>query len=173
DCGDLPGFIGPETLWGMIQALGKDRDSAIALVMDYYPELMFDEGGLESIKYNNDLLKNGRTDTVAEEPPCKSIVEIGPDAFLTIADLIHVIAHEMQHVRENKLGIDSGEFLSAAVEILGENPISGKATSRIWPEEDTPGFLDDVEQAYDGGWNSKILQPGGTKYGPEMSSKLK
>ncbi len=172
-CGDLAGFIGPETLWGMVQALDKNRDSAIALIMTYYPELMFDEGGLESIKYNNDLLKNGRTDTVDEMPPCKSSVEIGPGAFHSIADLTHAIGHEMQHVRENKLGIKSGEFLSEAVEILGENPISGKATSRIWPEENTPGFLDDVKRAYDEGWNLEILQPGGNESGPVMSLKLK
>ena len=66
---------------------------------------------------------------------------MSPNAFANgFAALVHTIAHEMEHVRQNRVGIADlpiSEFLGERVEIL----------SKGMDEENLAGFMDDARRA--------------------------
>jgi peptidoglycan hydrolase-like protein with peptidoglycan-binding domain len=119
---------------GMVGA--GDRNSAIRAIVDFFK---LDENGLVDIHFSSTDANNATTTDQAI--PGNSAITIGPSAFAQgWAGLVHTIAHEFEHVRQNRVGIADlpiSEFLGERVEIL----------SRGMDEEDLAGFMDDARRA--------------------------
>jgi peptidoglycan hydrolase-like protein with peptidoglycan-binding domain len=113
-----------------------DRNSAIRTIVDFFK---LDENGLVDIHFSS---SDGNNATTTDQAiPGNSAITIGPSAFAQgWAGLVHTIAHEYEHVRQNRVGIADlpiSEFLGERVEIL----------SRGMDEEDLAGFMDDARRA--------------------------
>jgi peptidoglycan hydrolase-like protein with peptidoglycan-binding domain len=119
---------------GMVGA--GDRNSAIRAIVDFFK---LDENGLVDIHFSSTDANNATTTDQAI--PGNSAITVGPSAFAQgWAGLVHTIAHEFEHVRQNRVGIADlpiSEFLGERVEIL----------SRGMDEEDLAGFMDDARRA--------------------------
>lgn len=119
---------------GMVGA--GDRNSAIRAIVDFFK---LDENGLVDIHFSS---TDGNNATTTDQAiPGNSAITVGPSAFAQgWAGLVHTIAHEFEHVRQNRVGIADlpiSEFLGERVEIL----------SRGMDEEDLAGFMDDARRA--------------------------
>jgi hypothetical protein len=108
--------------------------------MDFYNMNTF--GALIEIFFDP-TLTGANAETPSKDIPGPDIVRVGPSAFTQgYAGLVHTIAHELEHVRQNKLGIADiplSEFLGESIEII----------SKDMPDEDVAGFFDDAGRAMD------------------------
>lgn len=138
----IDGKVGEETLGVIVTQLNvaNQQDTAIRLIMDFYNMNTF--GALIEIFFDP-TLTGANAETPSKDIPGPDIVKIGPSAFAQgYAGLVHTIAHELEHVRQNKLGIADiplSEFLGEAIEII----------SKDMPDEDVAGFFDDAGRAMD------------------------
>ncbi len=118
------------------------QNGAIRAIVDFY---RLDENGLVNINFDTADANNATTTAMAI--PGDSNITVGPSAFAQgFAGLVHTIAHEFEHVRQNRVGIADipiSEFLGERVEIL----------SRGMDEEDLAGFMDDAGRALSQ-WNA-------------------
>ncbi len=141
----VDGKVGEQTLRVMVSQLdaNNQENTAIRLIMDFYN--MQTHGALLDIRFDPNLTTaNASTGGILPGP---STVRIGPPAFAQgFEGLVHTIVHELEHVRQRKVGIlnqDIREFLSEAIEILSVG----------MPEEDVAGFFDDARRALNR-WNN-------------------
>lgn len=138
----IDGKVGEETLGVIVTQLNvaNQQDTAIGLIMDFYNMNTF--GALIEIFFDP-TLTGANAETPSKDIPGPDIVKIGPSAFAQgYAGLVHTIAHELEHVRQNKLGIADiplSEFLGEAIEII----------SKDMPDEDVAGFFNDAGRAMD------------------------
>ncbi|MBW8331734.1 MAG: DUF4157 domain-containing protein [Prolixibacteraceae bacterium] len=138
----IDGKVGEETLGVIVPQLNvaNQQDTAIRLIMDFYNMNTF--GALIEIFFDP-TLTGANAETPSKDIPGPDIVKIGPSAFTQgYAGLVHTIAHELEHVRQNKLGIADiplSEFLGEAIEII----------SKDMPDENVAGFFDDAGRAMD------------------------
>ncbi|MFA5326310.1 MAG: DUF4157 domain-containing protein [Prolixibacteraceae bacterium] len=138
----IDGKVGEETLRVFVPQLNasNQQDTAIRLIMDFYNMNTF--GALIEIFFDP-TLTGANAETPSKDIPGPDIVKVGPSAFTQgFAGLVHTIAHELEHVRQNKLGIADiplSEFLGESIEII----------SRGMPDEDVAGFFDDAGRAMD------------------------
>ena len=135
----IDGKVGEQTLRSMVPDMEarSEHNEAIRLLMDFYN--MSDFGALLSISFDPSLTTANAT--TSGSIPGPSTVRIGPLAFAQgFAGLVHTIKHELEHVRQRKIGImnrDVREFLGEAVEII----------SLGMPEESVAGFFSDARRA--------------------------
>jgi len=138
----IDGKVGEQTLGVIVTQLNvaNQQDTAIRLIMDFYNMNTF--GALIEIFFDP-TLTGANAETPSKDIPGPDIVKIGPSAFAQgYAGLVHTIAHELEHVRQNKLGIADiplSEFLGESIEII----------SKDMPDEDVAGFFDDAGRAMD------------------------
>lgn len=138
----IDGKVGEETLGVIVTQLNvaNQQDTAIELIMDFYNMNTF--GALIEIFFDP-TLTGANAETPSKDIPGPDIVKVGPSAFTQgYAGLVHTIAHELEHVRQNKLGIADiplSEFLGEAIEII----------SKDMPDEDVAGFFNDAGRAMD------------------------
>lgn len=138
----IDGKVGEETLGVIVPQLNvaNQQDTAIRLILDFYNMNTF--GALIEIFFDP-TLTGANAETPSKDIPGPDIVKIGPSAFTQgYAGLVHTIAHELEHVRQNKLGIADiplSEFLGEAIEII----------SKDMPDENVAGFFDDAGRAMD------------------------
>ena len=132
------GQIGRITLNPLVMGMVGmgDRNSAIRAIVDFF---RLDDNGLVDIHFSSSDANNATT--TAQAIPGNSAITVGPSAFAQgWAGLVHTIAHEFEHVRQNRVGIADlpiSEFLGERVEIL----------SKGMDEEDLAGFMDDARRA--------------------------
>ena len=112
------------------------QNSAVRAIIDFY---RLDENGLVDIHF--DTADPNNATTTDQAIPGNSAITISPNAFAQgFAGLVHTIAHEFEHVRQNRVGIADlpiSEFLGERIEIL----------SKGMDEEDLPGFMNDATRA--------------------------
>jgi peptidoglycan hydrolase-like protein with peptidoglycan-binding domain len=136
----IDGKVGEETLRVFVPQLtaANQQDTAIRLIMDFYN--MNEFGALIEIFFDPTLV-GSNAETPSKDIPGPDIVKVGPSAFAQgFAGLVHTIAHELEHVRQNKLGIADiplSEFLGESIELI----------SKGMPDEDVAGFFDDAGRA--------------------------
>lgn len=133
----VDGKIGRYTLKPIVQEVIAEgqRNAAIWLIIDGHN---MSTRGLTSIRYDSTVASNAST---SGPIPGNSTVRIGPRGFSQgYAGLVHTIAHELEHVRQRRVGIlnqNIREFLAEAVEI----------TSRGMILESIGGMMDDARRA--------------------------
>jgi peptidoglycan hydrolase-like protein with peptidoglycan-binding domain len=138
----IDGKVGEETLRVFVTQLNvaNQQDTAIRLIMDFYN--MNEFGALIEIFFDP-TLAGSNAETPSKDIPGPDIIKIGPLAFAQgYPGLVHTIAHELEHIRQNKLGIADiplSEFLGESIEII----------SKDMPDEDVAGFFDDAGRAMD------------------------
>ena len=140
---DVDGKIGPRTLRALgARALATDpptnipHDALLRIILDFYK---LDQTDMVNISYEpNPIGANAKTSNIADGP---SEVWIGPAAFAqSWEELVHTVAHELEHVRQTRVGISGEnvrEFLGERIEILSKGMF----------EEDFVGFADDITRA--------------------------
>jgi len=135
----VDGKAGEQTLRVMIVQLNaaNQQNAAIRLIIDFFN--LSEHNSLLDIRFDAALTTaNASTSGVIPGP---SMIRIGPSAFAQgFEGLVHTIAHELEHVRQRRVGIlnqDIREFLGEAVEII----------SRGMPEENVAGFFNDARRA--------------------------
>ncbi len=132
------GQIGRITINPLVMGMAGagSQNSAIRAILDFY---RLDENGLVDIHF--DTADPNNATTTDQAIPGNSAITISPNAFTQgFAGLVHTIAHEMEHVRQNRVGIADlpiSEFLGERIEIL----------SKGMDEEDLAGFMDDAGRA--------------------------
>ena len=137
----LSGKADEQTLKQMVSDLDDldQQNSAIRMIMDFYD--MNEFGSLLDIAYDPTETANATTRGPTAGGP--SIVRVGPDGFSQgYEGLVHTIAHELEHVRQNTIGNISeavSEFLGERVEILSVGML----------EEDADGVMDDAGRAHE------------------------
>jgi peptidoglycan hydrolase-like protein with peptidoglycan-binding domain len=144
---DMDGKVNEDTLAEMVTLLDLigEQDSAIRMIIDFYD--MSEFGSLLDIFFDPTVTANAVTEAAVPGP---SIIRIGPKAFAPgFAGLVHTIAHELEHVRQNREGLTSvavAEFLGERVEIL----------SRGMREEAAAGVMSDARRAL-ANWNNMTV----------------
>ncbi len=135
---DVDGKIGQQTMRQLgiqLEAAGR-RDSLLRLIVDFFK---LDENGLLDISFDPAVAVNASTN--ADTFPGPSTIRVGPKGFAKGYEaLVHTVAHEYEHVRQNRVGIEEihiSEFLGERVEILSKGML----------EEDIAGFMDDARRA--------------------------
>ena len=134
------GKVGEQTLRVLVSQMNmaNQQNTAIRLIIDFYNLNDFD--ALLDIRYDATLVGSNAV-TPSKDIPGPDIIMIGPAAFAQgFEGLVHTIAHELEHIRQNKLGIADiplSEFLGEAVEII----------SKGMPAEGVAGFFDDAGRA--------------------------
>jgi len=140
---EVDGKIGPKTL----RALGNralaieptqniPHDALLRIILDFY---RLDVTDMVNISYDpTPRGLNANTSNLADGP---SEVWIGPAGFAqSWEELVHTVAHELEHVRQTRVGISGEnvrEFLGERIEILSKGMF----------EEDFVGFADDITRA--------------------------
>jgi peptidoglycan hydrolase-like protein with peptidoglycan-binding domain len=135
----VDGKVGEQTMRTMVARLdaNNEQNAAIRMIIDFFN--ISEHGALLDISFDPGLTtSNATTGGVIPGP---SLVKIGPPAFAQgFEGLVHTIAHELEHVRQRRVGIlnqDLREFLGERIEIL----------SIGMPEEAIDGFFDDARRA--------------------------
>jgi peptidoglycan hydrolase-like protein with peptidoglycan-binding domain len=132
------GQIGRITINPLVMGMNGagSQNSAIRAILDFY---RLDENGLVDIHF--DTADPNNATTTDQAIPGNSAITISPNAFTQgFAGLVHTVAHEMEHVRQNRVGIADlpiSEFLGERIEIL----------SKGMDEEDLAGFMNDATRA--------------------------
>jgi len=132
------GAIGRITINPLVMGLAGagSQNSAIRAIIDFY---RLDENGLVDIHF--DTADPNNATTTDQAIPGNSRITVSPNAFTQgFAGLVHTVAHEFEHVRQNRAGIADlpiSEFLGERVEIL----------SKGMDEEDLAGFMNDAQRA--------------------------
>jgi hypothetical protein len=118
---DEDGKIGLRTLRTIARELisERSRNAVINLIIDGHN---LSRQALTWIRYDPAL---ANANAITSGPiPGDSTVQIGPDAFAQgYEGLVHTIAHELEHVRQRRAGIQRQpirEFLAEALEIMSE-----------------------------------------------------
>ena len=140
---DVDGKVGPKTLRAIAITMLEPKDTAdiqhnslLRMIVDFYK---LDETDLIDISHDPTMEgDNAKTDNMVDGP---SKVRIGPNAFTqTFEELVHTVAHELEHVRQTRVGVagkNVREFLGERIEILSKGMM----------EEDFVGFADDIDRA--------------------------
>jgi hypothetical protein len=134
----VDGKIGQQTMREIgiqLEAAGQ-RNSLLRLIVDFNK---LDENGLMDVSFDPTVAANAETGSFAIPGP--TTVRVGPSGFTQgYEGLVHTVAHEFEHVRQRRVGIQSRairEFLGERIEILSRGMI----------EEDMAGFADDAARA--------------------------
>lgn len=144
----VDGKVGVATLELFVRELAAagQQNAAIRLIIDFFN---FSEANLLDIFFDPTVAANASTDRRPNQPVR---VRIGPRAFARpFPDLVHTIAHEIEHVRHHRIGIasaDTREFLGEAIEILSEG-MPEEALEALAPGAAgfVPGFASDATRA--------------------------
>lgn len=123
-----------------------NQNAAIRVIIDFFD---FSEANLLSIFFDPTVPSNARTAVRPNEP---AQVRIGPSGLAQpFPSIVHTIAHELEHVRQNRVGVtnvDTGEFLGEAIEVLSdgmpEEPLESVAPGTAGF---VFGFADDARRA--------------------------
>lgn len=132
------GVIGRITINPLVMGMAGagSQNGAIRAIIDFY---RLDQNGLVDTHF--DTADPNNATTTAQAIPGDSAITISPKAFTQgFAGLVHTVAHEFEHVRQNRVGIADlpiSEFLGERVEIL----------SKGMDEEGLAGFVDDASRA--------------------------
>jgi hypothetical protein len=106
------------------------------MIVDFFK---LDENGLLDISFDPTVASNAETGSSAIPGP--TTIRVGPSAFTPGYErLVHTIAHEFEHVRQRRVGVQSSdirEFLGERIEILSRGTL----------EEDMVGFASDAARA--------------------------
>jgi peptidoglycan hydrolase-like protein with peptidoglycan-binding domain len=136
----VDGKIGQQTMRELgiqLEAAGQ-RNSLLRLIADFFK---LDENGLLDISFDPAIASNASTGSRAIPGPTK--IRVGPSGFTQgYEGLVHTVAHEFEHVRQRRVGIQSRdirEFLGERIEILSKGML----------EEDMAGLADDAGRALD------------------------
>ena len=134
----VDGKIGQQTMreiGNQLEAAGQ-RNSLLRLIVDFFK---LDENGLLDVSFDPTVASNAETGSFAIPGP--TTVRVGPSGFTQgYEGLVHTVAHEYEHVRQRRVGIQSRnirEFLGERIEILSKGML----------EEDMAGFADDAARA--------------------------
>ena len=134
----VDGKIGQQTMREIavqLEAAGQ-RNSLLRMIVDFNK---LDENGLMDISFDPTVASNAETGSFAIPGP--TTIRVGPSGFTQgYEGLVHTVAHEYEHVRQRRIGIQSRnirEFLGERIEILSKGMI----------EEDIAGFADDCGRA--------------------------
>jgi peptidoglycan hydrolase-like protein with peptidoglycan-binding domain len=134
----VDGKVGRQTLRELVRRLDAagERDAAIRLIIDFH---RFNEDGLLDIAFDATVTSNAETGSA--QIPGPTLIRVGPSAFTQgYEGLVHTIAHELEHTRQRRIGIQNQnlrEFLGERIEILSVN----------MEEENFAGFVDDATRA--------------------------
>lgn len=135
----VDGKAGEQTLRAFVTQLAaaNQQNTAIWLLMDFFK--LSTHNSLLDIRFDAALTTaNASTSGVIPGP---SMIRVGPSAFAQgFEGLVHTIAHELEHVRQRRVGIlnqDVREFLGEAIEIV----------SAGMPPEGLAGFFNDARRA--------------------------
>lgn len=135
----VDGKVGRQTLRELVRRLDAagERDAAIRLIVDFH---RFNEDGLLDIAFDATVTAVNAS-TGSAQIPGPTTIRIGPSSFTQgYEGLVHTIAHELEHTRQRRIGIQNRnlrELLGERIEILSVN----------MEEEDFPGFLSDAGRA--------------------------
>lgn len=134
----VDGKIGQQTMRELgiqLEAAGQ-RNSLLRLIVDFFK---LDENGLLDVSFDPTVTSNAETGSAAIPGP--TTIRVGPSAFTPGYErLVHTVAHEFEHVRQRRIGIQSAdirEFLGERIEILSRGTL----------EEDMVGFSSDARRA--------------------------
>jgi hypothetical protein len=134
----VDGKIGHDTLRQMVTDLvaGGGQNAAIRLVIDFHD--LSHQWALLDIRYDPGEVDNAST---GGHNPGPSTVTVGPSAFTQgYEGLVHTIAHELEHVRQRRIGMPlqhEREFRGEELEMLSVGML----------EEDIAGFMNDADRA--------------------------
>ena len=132
------GIFGRQTLRELVRRLDAagERDAAIRLIVDFH---RFNEDGLLDIAFDATVTSNAETGSA--QIPGPTTIRVGPRAFAQgFEGLVHTIAHELEHTRQRRIGIQNQnlrEFLGERIEILSVG----------MEEENFAGLVDDAGRA--------------------------
>jgi peptidoglycan hydrolase-like protein with peptidoglycan-binding domain len=135
----VDGKVGRQTLRELVRRLDAagERDAAIRLIIDFH---RFNEDGLLDIAFDA-TVTTSNAETGSAQIPGPTLIRVGPSAFTQgYEGLVHTIAHELEHTRQRRIGIQNRnlrEFLGERIEILSVN----------MEEENFAGFVDDATRA--------------------------
>jgi peptidoglycan hydrolase-like protein with peptidoglycan-binding domain len=135
----VDGKVGRQTLRELVRRLDAagERDAAIRLIIDFH---RFNEDGLLDIAFDA-TVTTSNAETGSAQIPGPTTIRVGPSAFTQgYEGLVHTIAHELEHTRQRRIGIQNRnlrEFLGERIEILSVN----------MEEENFAGFVDDATRA--------------------------
>jgi peptidoglycan hydrolase-like protein with peptidoglycan-binding domain len=133
------GKVGRRTLRELVRRLDAagQRDAAIRLIIDFH---RFNEDGLLDISFDA-TVTGSNAETGSAQIPGPTTIRVGPSAFTQgYEGLVHTIAHELEHTRQRRIGIQNRnlrEFLGERIEILSVG----------MEEEAFAGFLSDATRA--------------------------
>jgi len=133
------GKVGRQTLRELVRRLDAagQRDAAIRLIIDFH---RFNEDGLLDIAFDA-TVTTSNAETGSAQIPGPTTIRVGPSAFTQgYEGLVHTIAHELEHTRQRRIGIQNRnlrEFLGERIEILSVG----------MEEENFAGFLSDARRA--------------------------
>ena len=135
----VDGKVGRQTLRELVRRLDAagERDAAIRLIIDFH---RFNEDGLLDIAFDA-TVTTSNAETGSAQIPGPTTIRVGPSAFTQgYEGLVHTIAHELEHTRQRRIGIQDRnlrEFLGERIEILSVN----------MEEENFAGFVNDATRA--------------------------
>jgi peptidoglycan hydrolase-like protein with peptidoglycan-binding domain len=133
------GKVGRQTLRELVRRLDAagERDAAIRLIIDFH---RFNEDGLLDIAFDA-TVTTSNAETGSAQIPGPTTIRVGPSAFTQgYEGLVHTIAHELEHTRQRRIGIQNRnlrEFLGERIEIMSVG----------MEEESFAGFVDDARRA--------------------------
>jgi peptidoglycan hydrolase-like protein with peptidoglycan-binding domain len=134
----VDGKVGRQTLRELVRRLDAagERDAAIRLIIEFH---RFNEDGLLDIAFDATVTSNAETGSA--QIPGPTTIRVGPRAFAQgYEGLVHTIAHELEHTRQRRIGIQNQnlrEFLGERIEILSVG----------MEEENFAGLVDDAGRA--------------------------
>lgn len=135
----VDGKVGRQTMRELVRRLDAagQRDAAIRLIIDFH---RFNEDGLLDIAFDATVTANN-AETGSAQIPGPTTIRVGPSAFTQgYEGLVHTIAHELEHTRQRRIGIQNRnlrEFLGERIEIMSVG----------MEEESFAGFLSDARRA--------------------------
>jgi peptidoglycan hydrolase-like protein with peptidoglycan-binding domain len=135
----VDGKVGRQTLRELVRRLDAagERDAAIRLIVDFH---RFNEDGLLDIAFDA-TVTTSNAETGSAQIPGPTTIRVGPSAFTQgYEGLVHTIAHELEHTRQRRIGIQNQnlrEFLGERIEILSVG----------MEEENFAGLVDDAGRA--------------------------
>jgi peptidoglycan hydrolase-like protein with peptidoglycan-binding domain len=133
------GKVGRQTLRELVRRLDAagERDAAIRLIVDFH---RFNQDGLLDIAFDA-TVTTVNAETGSAQIPGPTTIRIGPSAFTQgYEGLVHTIAHELEHTRQRRIGIQDRnlrEFLGERIEIMSVG----------MEEESFAGFVNDATRA--------------------------
>lgn len=155
----VDGQIGRGTLSTMSTNMiaTNNQDSVIRLILDFFN--IGDHGNLLFVFYDAAFTTANASTFFRVNEPVR--VRVGPVGMAQpFENLVHSIAHEFEHVRQNKVGIgnrQTQEFLGEALEIESRGmPQENLEAVAVGAAGYVAGFADDADRAVDN-WNAMPL----------------